>query len=177
MLDLPEQNRQGMGFKRWLIIGAVVIVILGLVGGGVYVYTQAMKGKGSSITITSVNTGVSPIVTPTPENTEATPSASPTGAATTLKRSDLKVQVLNGTGVAGAAGKVVSFLTGLGYKNIKTGNADNYDYTETIIRITKAKENYLDLVKKDLSNKYTLGDTETLEATSSFDLVIVSGKQ
>jgi len=172
LLDLPASDRRAPDFKRWLFIVVIVVVCLGLVGGGVYVYTRAMKGKGSALIISSVNT----TPTPAPEVVEATPTPEE-AVEEELDVTALSIQVQNGSGVTGAAGKVVALLEGLGYEDVKTGNADSYDYTETIIKIKEDKKNYLVRLEEDLGEKYTLGETETLVDTSAYDVVVILGKE
>lgn len=108
-------------------------------------------------------------LTPTPEEEEEDdstptptkrPAGNPVDPATGLDRSDLTVNVLNGSGVAGAARKVADELEALGYTIGTVGNADNSDYAETVIEVSNANSKYLSLLEKDLDD-YTIGDTST----------------
>lgn len=146
--------------KNSIAIGLIVVLILAVIAGGVYVYKRGMKK------------GAAPATTPMP--TES-PEASP---AVELKREDLKIQVLNGSGVAGVADEAKDFLKGLGYQEIEVGNADSYDYEETEVAIKEDKKDYLKFLTKDLSEEYTLSsETKTLDEDSDFDVVITLGEK
>ena len=115
-----------------------------------------------SITITP--TGVSP----TPKKQTVTPGE--------LDRSSLSIQVLNGSGISGAAGKMQATLDNLGYTDVTTGNADAFDYEDISISVKSTKAKFLELLKKDLSDSYTIGDTDTKLTSGSYDAVIIIGQ-
>jgi len=95
-----------------------------------------------------------------------------------LDRGELSVKVLNGTGISGVAGKAKTFLENLGYSEIKTGNADSYEYQKTEVSIKEEASEYLDLIIEDLGEDYpTSSDSSTLEEDSLFDIVITVGKE
>jgi hypothetical protein len=52
----------------------------------------------------------------------------------TVAPSQISVQVLNGSGVAGRAGEVAAALTAMGYTVVNVADADRPDYTVTEIR-------------------------------------------
>lgn len=70
--------------------------------------------------------------------------------ATNLDRSKLGVAVLNGSGEAGAARGVSSYLEGLGYKILRVDNADVFTYNNLTVLVKKSKGNYAGLLRKDL---------------------------
>lgn len=121
-----------------------------------------------------------PEESPTPEPTKAPtprPTTSPIDKTTGIDRRELSVEVQNGSGVVGTAGKASDFLKSFGYKISGTKNADNFDYTNVTISIKSASANYLPVLKKDLNTEYTVGDTNsTLSASSSADAVVIVGK-
>jgi hypothetical protein len=139
----------------WTILP--VILILGALIAGVFIYQAGTK-----------NGVVQEQPSPFPAETlESTPVLE-------LKREDLKIQVLNGRGVAGVAGEAKDYLEELGYQVIGVDNAGSFDYEETEISIKKDKENYLDLLEEDLSKEYTLSEkAEILDTESEFDAVII----
>ena len=109
-----------------------------------------------------------------------TPSPTPVVLATPVpvfERKDFKIQVLNGSGVAGLAGKAKTKLEALGYPEVTVGNADSKDYTETIVAIKKSKAGFIADIKKDLFG-YTLAqDTGTVTEDSEFDVEIILGSE
>ncbi|KKR84041.1 MAG: hypothetical protein UU32_C0051G0002 [Candidatus Woesebacteria bacterium GW2011_GWB1_41_10] len=141
----------------------LIAFILGLAVGAVTMYlVKAQSSKVSSQQETAV-------VDQTPEPT--------TAPVTEVKREDLKVQVLNGSGVSGAAAQAKTLLEGLGYLDVETGNADG-DFAETEIEIKADKAAVEVLVKKDLEDEYSLSDTVgELDESSDYDVVITLGAE
>src|SRR3989344_5334750 len=147
--------------KRFLFILIVLIILGGLA------YT------GKNLIGSKFQKAQKVEVTPTP-----TPKADPVDKATGLNREDLTIEVQNGGGVVGAASKGADFLKSLGYHVASTGNADNYDYENTVIKVKSDKSKYLPLLKKDLSANYSVGtSSEDLSASSSADALVIIGKQ
>ena len=158
-------------FLRWILVGLVVLVGLGIIGGGIFVYQKTLKNKKDKEVV---------VPTPTPfvVSSETTPAeeVSPSPKPK-VSRADLKIKILNGTGVPGAAGKAAELLEKLGWQGIKTGNADNFDYQKTVIQIKESKKEYFDLLKEDLSSKYSLEEEpQTLSEDDKFDAVVILGK-
>ena len=144
----------------WMLI---IAFILGLAVGAVTMYI--IKAQRSALS-------------PQTETTVVNQSPEPTTAPVTeVKREDLKVQVLNGSGVSGAAAKAKTFLEGLGYVDVVAGNADG-DFAQTEIEIKEAKSSASEMIKKDLETNYTLADTiGTLDSSSDYDVVITVGAE
>src|SRR5258706_9513184 len=108
--------------KRILYLFALVLIIL-LVFLGFKIFSLN----------STKNLAVSPNPSPTPsiEKPTNTPIPTPTVA---LVRGKLSVTVQNGSGEVGAASKVSDYLKSLGYAIVATGNADNFDYTNVLIK-------------------------------------------
>lgn len=154
--------------KRFALPTLIVLILSGIIFLGIKFFSS---GKKPTPTPTSAPTPAV-VVSPSPE---VTPETSP---AAKLKREDLKIQVLNGCGIAGAAGKAKEFLEGLGYKDIEAGNADSYDYEETEVSIKEDKESYLELLTDDLSEEYALSaGKKTIDKDDEFDVIVVIGKE
>lgn len=114
------------------------------------------------------------------EKPTATPivkSINPVDQLTGLDRSTLSVEVQNGSGETGIAGKGADVLRGFGYKVSGTGNADNFDYENVTIQVKSTKDNFLALLKKDLGFSYTVGSTSAdLSSDSTADALVIIGK-
>jgi hypothetical protein len=153
--------------KKYFLIALIVIFALALVAGAVFVSRNSIK-KETKIEEKAPETLV---LTPTPIGTkEASPAAE-------LKREDLKIKILNGSGVAGEAKKAKDLLEDLGYKDIKIGNANSYGYTKVEISLKEEREDYFKLLSEDLSEEYTVLKTmEVLDEAEDFDAVIILGK-
>lgn len=119
------------------------------------------------IEATSTPEPTSEEVTPTPEEEEESD----------LGREDARVQILNGSGVAGTASSMSAILKSAGWTNISTGNAANFDYEDVEISVTEeAGSGLLQMLEDDLSDDYTIGDTDTDLSSDSYDAVITIGK-
>lgn len=174
--------------KRYLVIISF-IVILGLIIFGVIRFIGGSKSDQNTTSPTpTIETFPTNIpepteedVTPTKEPTKTPtpkPTINPIDKASGLNRSKLSVHVLNGSGITGAARKAADSLEGLGYNIIQIGNADSSTYEKTIIQIKSAKDNYLDLLKKDLSSSYSLGTASAdLSDSERPDVIVIVGKE
>ena len=163
--------------KLLYLVGLVVIILV------LFNVFKTLTGGSKSSTSTPTPTPVSvETSTPSPEvSAEATstptPTTNPVDSATGLDRSELSVEIQNGSGTAGVAGKASDLLKSLGYNVASTGNADNFDYTDVTIKVKATQKKYLPLLIKDLSTDYTIGSSSSdLEASSSADALVIIGK-
>jgi len=109
---------------------------------------------------------------------EVAPTEVPTATPVPVDfdKAKFSIQVLNGSGVSGAAGSMETFLEELGYENIEIGNADNSDYQNITIQIKRDFEDFVEIISKDLSDSYTVDkDYEILDEDSKYDAVIIVG--
>lgn len=161
LVDVAEKTNY-----LWIIVPTALLVGA-LVGGLITYFSGISKLNSEPVSPT-------PVASITP-SVEATPTASP---SSTLKKDDLKVQILNGSGVSGAAGKVKTLLEGLGYKLIDTGNASMSDLAQTEVSLKDSKKDYFNEIIKDLSKSYTATESaKTLSGSSKYDVVITLGKK
>ncbi|MCL5970668.1 MAG: LytR C-terminal domain-containing protein [Patescibacteria group bacterium] len=175
--DTPNNSK-----KAFIIIFLIFIVGL-LIVAGAYWYknnknsalSQAPEPTPSEISFPTdtpaPSTSPSASVSPSEEITIKPTTSNKTGS----DKSNLNIQILNGSGTAGVAKKASDFLTGLGYTVKATGNADSFDYDKTVIEVVPGKKTFLDQLKKDLSTDYTLGTTSATLSSSTYDAVIIIG--
>lgn len=155
----PANNSQNP--PKLIVFLTTVLFISGIV-----VFAFALKSSGISL-----NTGNSQSTTPTPS---PAPTTAPTATPVPIKKSDLKINILNGSGKPGLAGIAKTYLESLGYQNITTGNADSYDYPNTTITF-KNKSEAATQLKADLSQKYTVTESTTSSTSTDSDVEIVLG--
>lgn len=149
----------------WIIIPTALLV--GALVGGLITYFS-----GISKLPKTVDASPSPIASVSPE-----PSATPE-SKTEVDRSKISIQVLNGSGISGFAGKAKTYLEGLKYVDVAVGNAATSDFTDTVISVKDSKKEFLETVKNDLSKNYKVAEkTETLSASSKYDFVITLGNK
>ncbi len=144
--------------KKVIFIIVVVLLILG--GGGFY-----MMNRG----------GEKPTPTPTPEFTapQEQPTATPEVAPDISK---FKVKVLNGTPVAGLAGKMKTVLETAGFTVSGTGNADTKEYQQVEVQAkSSVPASVVSKLKDEISKTYTVGSDKTLADSDENDIVVILG--
>lgn len=135
--DSPTYSERSSKGPVLIIVFFVVLVLVIVSAGGLYYLTTQNKHPDKTNEISQIPT--------------ATPTAKPTPTPE-LKRNELIIAVLNGSGTAGAARGISAHLTELGYTVKTVGNADGFAYRDITINIKKSKQNYLSLLQKDLED-------------------------
>jgi flagellar basal body-associated protein FliL len=174
----PAYVQKASNRKRLIIIFLVVLVLIIAALGALYLLGSSAKHPTSAPTAPVPTEAI--VATPTPASTSA--QLTPTGAtgkvtptAAAAKVGSLTVSVLNGSGIAGAAGETATSLKSAGFTNVTTGNATVYTYTGITIHV-KDKAN-LAAVEKAVSDvnpnaKITSGVDPTLPT----DVEVIVGK-
>lgn len=130
----------------------------------------------SKINNISILSGKKPnflVFQPTPTPSPIPPTPTPTIA---IDKKELKIKVLNGSGVKGKATEVKDILKERGYEEILTGNADNFDYETTEIQIKKSRKNIETMIKNDLEEYIESPQITELSEDETPDIVIIFGK-
>lgn len=83
----------------------------------------------------------------------------------------VQVEVLNGSGTSGQAGTVFDDLSSVGFTVIGTGDAERFDFANTIVRYTPGNEPAADLVRRYLAAGAQLEEVADLPAP----VVVVTG--
>jgi len=178
--DISEKRKTD---AKFIILTIIIILFLGiLIGVGAYFLNQ--KNGSLNLTPTSlvsdglVTNSTSDIIESSIGNTSLETTiitgTEPSTAAVNVNKDEIKVSIFNGTGIPGFASQIKTLVTNVGYKNITTTNADNFDYTNTIINsssdITDAVVNEIkDSLKTTLKSfeiKKTLTGTKTISITT-----------
>jgi len=177
--------------KLFAIIGGVLIVIIIIVGAS-FAFSGDDNTTDEDIFATPAATQA-PSSTPTP-TPEVTPSEDETtteedtkedttakaddtiDADSGLDRKEYSILIQNGSGTAGAAGRLADILGDLGYTVSGTENADNFDYTETEIHVANKNTKLLNLLTGDINDEYTIGDTSS-DWDGDEDAVIIIGAE
>jgi hypothetical protein len=162
--DDVKQER-GAFFKIFLITFLATLLAF-LLAGGIYVYLNGVK---NTKTIE---------VKPTPE---ANLTVSPAPQATPEANVDLttfKIDVLNGNGGIGVATAAKNIIEKAGFKVDTVGNADNFNFTDTVIQVKPSVSADITSKLKDaLSSNYSVKIGDALSATDSFDIVVTVGSK
>lgn len=159
--DITAHTRMG---AAPVFLWAVIIIGVALLTGGTLLVVVSGLPKLPTLLAKPTPT---PTLAPTPTPTPLTP-----------QRGDIKIQVLNGGGTPGSAGKAKTFLEEKGYTVAATGNTEEYTYKKTEILVKPGKVAYLDLLKADIAGNYTVGSASaTLPEDASFDARVIVGKE
>ncbi len=153
----------------YLLIGGV---LLGIIGLGLIAKLVFFGNKTTTETPTDVliqSTSGSPVPSPT---------VSPSPPTEAIDKASIKIQVLNGSGITGAAGKLAKALEEAGYKKSSTGNAQSYDAAGVRIQVKDGKSSLGDAIEAALKDDYKeITIRETLDEDSEYDAVVTLGKQ
>lgn len=159
----PKQKSSG---SKWLVI-FIVLLILG--GAGIFFFT---KVSNDSVEATPTPTFRS---LPVEEKETATPT--PLKTTEPSSRSDVSIEIQNGTGITGEAAFLQGKLKGLGYSDIKVGNADSTDNTDTTVTFSKSlSQSNQDEIKTLLEGIFKNVVTKT-SSTAKTDVVVVTGSR
>lgn len=112
-VSFPGEKNEKKSKKGLIFIILLVFVLLGVAGW----YLFGKKETSDSISD----------ITPSPSFSEVTP----TPTEEPVDKSEIQIEILNGSGVSGEASKFKTILAELGYTNIEVGNASSSDYTVT----------------------------------------------
>ncbi len=170
---LGQQPKDSSGTK--VVIGILVVLILGGIVGAIIF----LRNRSQEPQVVSPSPLAIPAPTPAPEPTplpSPSPSSSPSPSpklSTLLK--GYKIQVLNGSGVPGAASKVVKLLEAEGATGVEAGNASSYNYETTEVSLKADSPTTLFSTIKNALVGYSVVKGKDLESTSKFDVVITVG--
>lgn len=158
--EKPPEAKKQISPIFWIIIPGMFL--LGAILGGIVFYQRG------------VNRGQEEAASPTPIAIASTaPIASPSA---TIDLTKYTIDILNGSGISGEAGKVKTILTTTGFKVGSTGNAATYDYTKTLI---KAKSDvdaaFVSQLSTALGKTYLIDSSQTLATSSADEVQVVVG--
>lgn len=144
--------------NKWILI---VLGLLILGGVGVYLFTRGKAGEELT-------------PTPTIEGIE-TSTPAPTPTATPADKTKISIEVQNGTGITGEAAYLQGQLRSLGYTDIKAGNAESQDASDTIVTFAKSvSQSVQDEIVKKLGDLYKKVQVKT-SSTQKVSVLVVTG--
>lgn len=152
-------------FRYLLISAGVALMIAGLTLGVLRLQRKwLLSGQGGIPTIvpTQIQPSLIPSITPVP----------------TVSPQDVKVRVLNGSGVKGAAAKIAASLEEQKFKVVETGNAPSFAFTKTEVHYKIDSKAKMDLIRKSLKEEVSFGTAQaSLSEDDEADVEIVIGKE
>lgn len=150
--------------KKKPIFRLILIALgIGLISAGLVI--------GGSIILEKIN---SPIAEPTVPALKQTPT--PTQKPK-VNPSNIKIKILNGSGIPGEAGKLADSLVSIGFDVLGTENADRFDYEKTEIHYKENEKQKADFIIENLKNYNTATPEASLNKDNKADIEIVIGKK
>jgi len=148
----------------WILMILAIILIL---GGIFFLAKKSFKKESTSATPESLGSQTSEPVT----TQEATSTPVP------VDKTNIKIQISNGTGIPKEASFLQGKLRTLGYTNISVDNADNENYSATEVTFASSvSEVVVDEVTTELEKIYESVKTKT-GSSGSYDIKIITGLQ
>lgn len=162
------------GFGRVFNMKTILIFVVSfVVSFGLIFGLSRLSSAGFDITaMFGSNKADEPIEPLDLDEEEPTEAPTPTPS---LAREDIKVKILNGSGIVGKAGEIEELLQDEGYSDIVTGNADNFDYDTSEIQVKEDKEEAFDILSGDLADLVKIDDFSTLDEDDAADIVFIIG--
>ncbi len=152
----------GMGAKTWMILAFVLG--LGAGGLGLYLSRPVRPPQSPKLEVRVTDSENVSTVTPVPSKVE-------------VDKSSVAIQVLNGTGIKGEAGKMGEYLVSLGYSEMVTGNASRSNYKETTVSVKLSKKEAGQLIASELEKKYTVSEElGVVEEKDKYDVIVILGQ-
>ena len=154
----PVRGRKSKKKLVWLII---IILILALIGAGIYVMQDELLPSQEAE------------LSPTPSY-----SFTPTPTEIQANREEISIMVLNGSGVSGEAGFLKEQLVDLGYESdsIETKNASTQNLeTTTVSYSASLPENLQEEITQLLTGLYKKVEVDKTSPAAGIDVQIVVG--
>ncbi len=105
-----------------------------------------------------------------------TPTPAPSASPSSVDKDQIKIQILNGTGIPGEAAYLQNQLKPLGYTNITAGNADSTTNTTTqVIFASGVSETVKTEITAQLKSIYETVQADTSRSLTSTDIQITTG--
>lgn len=154
---------------KWII--ALVGIILIVAVGAFFILQDVGQGE-----TTSTDSEGSELTTfPTPESQE-TPEPTPSPTPEPIEKSEVRIEVLNGTGTPGDAGFLQDELEDLGFEEIEVGNADSQDEDETTVTYSRdLPPNIIDEMTARLEELYDSVSARQGTLSGDFDIRVITG--
>lgn len=176
MMQTPSVN---LSDKKFPVKNAILFLVSFIITFGLlYALSQVKWANMTAFKFPTLSgltvPGMSqPTPTPVLEPTMAPPTPTPTPS---INREEIRVKVLNGSGISGKASDVKAFFQEKGYGEILTGNADAFDYETTVVQIKEDADPAIrDYIEEDITSQVETPEFETLDEDDAADVVVIVG--
>lgn len=161
---------------KYFFIPAFIAVAIFIIAGGFIFLSGSKLGGFQLLKFNPFAKGTSGIqVSSSPSPISA---ASPETDQKLSDKSQMAVEVVNGTGKVGQAGKVKAMLENLGFSDITTANADNPASIVTEVEFAgDISEEVRSEVESELKGIFETVEAGTLPSDSTYQIVVTTGTE
>ena len=160
VLESAEEEEKKVGERKRLplpiLIGGIALLVVAI---GFFSISLWKGSRGKPSSTTTVASGITPSPTQMP-----------------VVRTALLVEVQNGSGEAGLAGKGKKVLEDIGYTTVTTANADNYGYQGVTVKAKTTAVGAFVLTDLKVTYPNASASSTLLDSTSPVDAVVILGK-
>lgn len=110
-------------------------------------------------------------VTVSPRISQPHPTAEPL-----VDKATVRIEILNGSGIEGQAGKLSNLLQEIGYSDITTGNIDNSEQRTTITYKKSISKDALAEITDAIKNDFPDPTLQAASQSAKYDILITTGK-
>ena len=146
--------------RKLLRAGLIVVLIIFGVTGWIFYFTSRYTEKTTQEEITLEETEVA-TPTPAPELVQ-------------LEREEITLEILNGSGVAGAAGDAAEIFEALGYVDVEAGNGD--DTVGNDLYVITEFEDIIDVLLEDVESELDISSIAGELEDSDYAARIILGE-
>lgn len=168
----PQPENKKKGVLKWVVAGVGVVVII---GAGVFFVMNSSTGDEAQATPAPEGNVLSTF--PTPE-VQATPEPTATPTPEPVDKTEVRIEILNGTGTAGEATFVKNELTSIEFDedNIEAANADEQDETSTTVTYNKdVDQSLVDEIVAKLEESFSSVRSRRGTVSGDFDIRVLTG--
>lgn len=159
--DNTQVSSGGTSWKKIILIVLIVVPIGFLMFGGFLYFSNNFDLDNLS---------------KKPEKSIKLPEITPTPTKVEVERQVYEIEVQNGSGIAGEGARVKEILEKEGFKVGAVGNADNSNYTETIITVSeRVEDGFIEELTKVLEERGTVGKIEKFAEGEDGEVLVVVG--
>lgn len=148
------------------------VVVVGVAIAGVAIFFSKNLNKEHRVTFTPVEAVAEGSASAKLKDSEPEAVAS----ASAEEKKATTVKILNGSGIKGEAQKLKAALETEGYTISSSGNADNFDYTDTVLQAkASVSASIKEDVKKQLAKLYAVKSGDDLADDAKEDVTVTIG--
>lgn len=160
-----EPKKTG-GIKTLLVVGVLILVaILGFM-----IYKSASKDSANATPTPDADI----LATPSTDNLPVVTAQPTSTPAAKVNKSEVEIQIQNGTGITGEAAYLQTQLSALGYSNIKVANSDATVTATSVTFLNTLDSSVVTEITQKLNTIYQTVNTKT-STSGTFDVVIITG--